>query len=102
MNCVKRLEDKIPVDMEVAQVLRFMDVYIKEGATNVVDTVIVFRILKMMTRNGKRWMHISSVSSMIMVKESNQRNPKPQKKKFIHTTQISIQFKKSLGTTTIW
>ena len=44
-------------------------VQLKEGAMNVVDTVIVFRILKMMTRKWVRWMHISSVSSMIMVKE---------------------------------
>ena len=55
-------------------------VQLKEGAMNVVDTVIVFRILKMMTENGKKWMHLSSVLLMQMVKESNRSNPKPQKK----------------------
>ena len=62
---------EIPIDMEVCRgIKRIMtQVQLKEGAMNVVDTVIVFRILKMMTRKWVRWMHISSVSLMIMVKE---------------------------------
>ena len=77
-------------------------VQLKEGAMGVVDTVIVFRNPKMMT---KKWSEMDAYKFGLIDdngKRINQRNPKPQKKKLIHLLHRLVFNLKEFGTTTIW